>query len=554
MINMMYLVLLALLAMNVSAEILNAFQIIKGKLNTSANTALLNSKSFMDGMKTKIDEEVKNQGKTSNVGLKDTLDQIKSKTAEIVGLLDTHINYLTNDVSGVDPETGKLMRADELEKNYQYWMGNGAEEDMNDKRGNGKAFELHQKLDEYVNYIIAVHNKNVKDPSQQLKFDQENLTDDPDPATTIDHQVKTWERYIFEGPLTANLAILESMKLDVYEKEKKLLDLLNTRVGAATFKVDQVVPVDAPFATIVPAGLQFQTRLLVTMTSAQIKPTYSSGSGRVETQPDGTAILTVGASGGVIPSDKPEGKQSYSATIQVPKATGGFETLNVQGQFTVRRPEIVVTSAAVQVLYRNCANDVNIDVPALGDNYNPQITASSGEVITNQQSKKKVRLVPTGKTCKVTVNSITNGQTLKIGDLDYKVIEPPKPSINMAINGKTYNGSQMVPKSSRIQLRLEPDEDFAANLPADARYSIGGVQVLAQLSLGPPTPINSINTGGQDATKPINVALGQGIRDARPGTKVYVKISDIARLNFKNQRVVDGRFTEVERTLSLVVE
>jgi hypothetical protein len=124
----------------------------------------------------------------------------------------------------------------------------------------------------------------------------------------------------------------------------------------------------------------------------------------------------------------------------------------------------------------------------------------------------------------------------------------------MAVNGKTYNGSQMVPKSSRIQLRLEPDEDFAANLPSDARYSIGGVQVLAQLSLGPPTPINSINTGGQDATKPINVALGQGIRDARPGTKVYVKISDIARINFKNQRVVDGRFTEVERTLSLVVE
>ena len=54
MINMMYLVLLALLAMNVSAEIVNAFENIKVKLNRSAVEAKTNATDFISAMKAEI--------------------------------------------------------------------------------------------------------------------------------------------------------------------------------------------------------------------------------------------------------------------------------------------------------------------------------------------------------------------------------------------------------------------------------------------------------------------------------------------------------------------
>ncbi len=113
--------------------------------------------------------------------------------------------------------------------------------------------------------------------------------------------------------------------------------------------------------------------------------------------------------------------------LRVPKATGGFEDLPVEGAFTVRKPVISITSAAVQNLYRSCANDVNIDVPALGDFYNPKVSASSSQVIPSKKNKTTYRIIPTGKQCIVGVSNIMNGKTTKIGDVKYKVINPPKP-------------------------------------------------------------------------------------------------------------------------------
>jgi gliding motility-associated protein GldM len=557
MINMMYLVLLALLAMNVSAEILNAFEIISKKLQTTALEASDNSKEFMNAMKAKIDEEIKNEGKMKNAKLKDTLDDVKTRTDAMIALLDKHILALRDSISGVDEKTGQLLKRDDTEGNHQYWIGRGAD-DANDGRGNAMAYSLHQALDKYVEYLVNMYNSQVDPakPELRIKMEEEKLTADPSEEVTQDGVKKTWERYTFEGPLVANVAMLQSFKTDVYEKEKRLLDLFNSRLGVATFKADKVIAIDAPTATIVPAGLPFQTRLFVAMSSSQIQPRFSSAGGSIKQEPGASmATLTLNASGNVIPQGKTEGTQGYTASIQVPKATGGFETLEVKGQFTVRKPEIQVTSAAIQILYRACANDVNIDVPALGDYYNPVITADNAEVIKSTESKKRFRLVPgSGRTCKVGVSSLTNGATVKIGDVDYKVIEPPKPGLNMAVNGKPYNGSQMVNRNSPIAVRVEPDPDFKANLPQDARYRISAIKVLAQLSLGPPTPINTINTAGQDATSPIRVALGSQIRDARPGTKVYIQLAEIQRVNFQNKTINDNRFTEVEKTLSLVVE
>lgn len=561
---MMYLVLLALLAMNVSAEIVNAFENIKVKLNRSAVEAKTNANDFISAMKAEITDEEKNSGKIENIGLRDdTLDVVMSKTNEMIQILNGHILHMEDSIAKRDPVTNALINKTETEKNLQYWMGSGKVQEENDNRGGGKAYALHQELDDYVEWLVAMHNSQIKSGSdsagnnnddQLMVLSEELLTFDPDPTLLQDGGSKTWELYTFEGPVVANTANLEAIKLDIFEKQKKLLDRFNERLGVATFKADKVVALVAPEAIIVPAGLQFKARLFAVLSSESIAPSFSSGSGSIQPEEGNKSVgvLTVGASGSVIPRGKNEGTQSYSATIRVPKATGGFEDLAVEGQFTVRKPEIVVTSAAIQILYANCGNDVNIDVPALGDNYNPRITATNAEVITNQQSKIKFRIVPKARTCKVSVSSNTNGQNIKIGDLDYKVIQPPKPSIDIRVNGQRVTGAP-VPKTSSVQVRLVPDEDFKSSLPADSRYTISTIEVKAQLSLGPPQKVNEVNVNGADATRPIAVALGTRVRQARPGTTVYIVVNDIYRVNFQNQRIKDTRFSEIEKTISLVV-
>ena len=439
MINMMYLVLLALLAMNVSAEILDAFEQIKEKLDTSAQQNENTNDSQAKRMLAKIQEEI-GKGKTDNAGLTDTINAITKATDELLAILGKHEDTLTQ-IAGLDEVTGKIINKGESELNYQYWMGRGSEESQNDGRGAREAYKLHQSLDQYVDELFGYYNAVIPDSTPERKVDPKDEYLAKDPEATLDGEKKTWERYTFHNPLVANLALMEALKLDILKKEKQVLDLLNGRLGVNTFEVDSVIGDFAAVSEIVPAGLQYQAKLYVTMASSAVTPKFSSGSGRIETEgPIGR--LTINANGGLIPKGKSEAKQSWSATITVPKATGGSEVIPVKGEFTVRRPEIVVTSASVSLLYRQCANEVNIDVPALGDNYNPRFSGNNVEVTTSKSSKKLVRLIPgRGAKAAVVVRSLTNGQTVEIGRVDYRVVEPPKPAVKHGCKRKDLQRS-----------------------------------------------------------------------------------------------------------------
>jgi gliding motility-associated protein GldM len=564
MINMMYLVLLALLAMNISKEVLDAFDVLSAELSYSATIANDSNVDFVDRMKEEIKGEIDNEGKKDNEGLlTDTLPMVRDMTSSVIDSINKHIAHMYV-LGNQDSVTGKITKKDELDKNYKYWMGQTGDAQLENKndfgpRGAGKAMALRDQIEAHTREMIKIYNANLRgEGADERKLDvndfllQDHIeltaTGEPNPEYN-----ESWEQHNFKGPVVANIAYLQALKSKVFAREKDLLNLLNERLGVATFKVDKVVPIDAPISTIVPAGLPFQTRLYVAMSSSQITPKFYSGSGRVKEEDGGnSATLTINASGANIPKGKNEGKQRYSATIQVPKATGGFENLPVQGEFTVRKPEVVITSASVQNLYRNCGNAINVDVPALGDYYNPKIGVSGGGSVTqSQESKKKFLVVPTGRRAVLNVSSLTNGQTVKIDDVAYNVIEPPKPTIEMRINGKLYNGTSPIPATSRIQVSVKADPEFKAALPRDARYSVDQIEVLAALSLGPPTRVESAR-GSSNMEAGVPVRLGTRVRQAGRGTKVFVRIDKIYRVNYKGQKIEDKRISELERTLSFV--
>ncbi|MFK7973208.1 MAG: hypothetical protein AB8F95_22760 [Bacteroidia bacterium] len=560
---MMYLVLLALLAMNITTEVLDAFDVLRIELKNSAAAANSTNDGFAESMKAEIQDEIDNEKKLDNKGLMtDTIPLIRKNALDMIEKINVHIKEIER-LGDLDSVTGKLKKKDQLEDNKKYWMGEGDAQDQNlvegfGPRGGGEAFKLRDDMDAYSKWVVDMYNSQLRGEGaegKKLKLDDFLLDDhaelgpegNPNPEYN-----QTWEVYNFKGPVGANIAFLEALKAKVFDREKDLLNLLNERLGVATFKVDKVVPIDAPEAIIVPAGLQFKTHLYVAMSSSQITPQFS-GAGVKADAGGNSATLTMNASARVIPKGKNEGKQSYSATIRVPKATGGFEDLPVKGEFIVRKPEIVVTSASVQNLYRNCRNVINIDVPALGDLYNPKVSVEGGgSVSKSEKSKVRFSIVPTGKRAKVKVNTLTNGENTYIGDVDYKVIEPPKPNVQMLVNGKKYNGASPVPKASRIKLQISSDPEFKAALPADAKYGVSGVKILAQLSLGPPKTVGTVG-GGRADQGGIKISMPTRVRQANPGTKVYVRIEGVYRQNYQNKRVSDNRFTEVERTLSLVV-
>ena len=151
------------------------------------------------------------------------------------------------------------------------------------------------------------------------------------------------------------------------------------------------------------------------------------------------------------------------------------------------------------------------------------------------------------------MSSLTNGQNIKIDDVKYKVIKPPKPSIQLLVSGREYNGASPIPKKSSCVVRLKPDADFRAALPKDARYMISKVSLLSQRSLGAPSTVGSYSGSGKDAVKGIPVSLGNKLKSDAPGTKIFFKIDKVYRVNFQNKKV-EVRFGDRELYIGAIIK
>ena len=540
MINMMYLVLTALLALNVSAEILEAFASIRASLGDSAASFSEKNSETKSAIIAKVNEELEQKNK-KNEYIKGLAEEVTAKANELKAIINEDVAKL-EDLGKKDPVTGEIEMKSETEKNYQHWMGGGNKESANGGRGDGAAYKLKEALGAYVawaNGFIAKYDS-AKVSGITFRPLAVDPKDDERIPNSSSNKNKPWEYFTFHSkPLIADLAMLEKFKIDVAQVEYDLLSFLKARLGAVTFKIDSLIAVDAPISQVVAAGMEFETKLFVAMSSSEIKPEFS-GSGRLTVNPDGnSATMKLMAQGGFA-KDQVEKDQSYFALIKVPRTDGTMQELKVDGKFKVRKPEVVITSASVQNLYWNCGNALNVDVPALGDLYNPKFAASSATVLPSTSDKKKVTIIPTGRECILGVSSLTNGQTIKIDDIKYKVIKPPKPEIQLLVNGKEYNGASPIPSKSNCVVRVKADSDFLSALPKDARYMISNVDLLSQRSLGAPTKVAAYSGGGVDGTKGIPVALGNSLKGDTPGTKIYFKIDKVYRINFQNNKIEEN--------------
>lgn len=568
MINMMYLVLTALLAMNVSKEVLNSFQQLADSLGQSAQK--FNEKNHQLGED--IIETIQNDEESDqNDYLIPLVEKVETVTDSILGIIDTmRADLFSEEVGGRDEAMpNHIKNKSETEANYRYWMidPDGGTETDNDGRGSGKAYELHQMLDWYVNWANTFYSTysqadstgevdgevEVKEHFTPIAQDPEEIF--PDKPEFAEVRGKTWEYYNFHNmPVVANLAFLEKIKTDINVIESDLLQLLRQRINNLVFKIDSLIAVDAPESKVVVAGMRFKTKLYVTVASTQMTPQFS-GSGRIELQDGGqSAIMSLPANGSVVPKGKNQGTQTYTATIRVPKADGSTVTLPVNGEFTVRKPELQVEGRVVQRLYASCMNTLKIDVPALGALYNPVIKARGGTVKVSESDRRNVAVIPTGgNRMQLIVSTNTNGQTIEVGRLDYEVVPPPKPSIKFFSGNREWIPTQKVHPKAPITVRVEPDKPFMDALPRDARYQIAGLKLLRKPGLGAPTPVKTFGVSGVAQTPSISIPMATVWQNPRRGEKIFVEIVGVNRVNFANKPVREN-FSQRELTQAGYIE
>lgn len=498
--------------------------------------------------KSGINEQVA-QGDPKAEFLLKHIDKLEEKTDEMTRYLENLLRQLAKMGGGYDFQP--FDKPDENVANQTLWGLSPA----NEGRGDGEAHMLREKLNGYIDFANEMKHQTEGKSSRSQPFGQIAIDPGKDPdAPNYEDKTKPWEVATFEGTnVITDLVTLERLRQSVLQVENEILEVfLSASSVQPTFKVDSLAFFDIPRSRVVAAGMKFETTLAVAMFDSEVRPEFI-GSG-VRANPGGTsATLSMTAPGG-FPVGQHQKEASYGATAKIPTASGDIAELQLQGKYTVVKPEAVFESKSVQNLYFQCGNTFSLDVPLLGEYYSPKFSASEAEVFLNPVDKRIVTVVPKGKTCVVALSSLTNGQSIKIDDLTFRVIAPPVPKIRLMVDGKDWDGLNQINGKSELLLKIIPDDGFRSGLPKDARYTIDQIDILAQKTAGGTlTKVGSANCSGKDAFNGISISLGNMLKDVPTGSHCCLKIGNVNRINFQNKQILE-KFDAREKVITFVAK
>ena len=504
MVGMMYLVLTAMLALQVKNTVLDKFIDIDESLQMSMSESRKDNQKVLNGMKTSIE---KRGNKAEDIKVLENAKTVIKETNEVITLIEQFRTEMIEAAGGYD-EDGNYLKADEEDAVATLALGAASSKD-------GRAYALEQKLNEYVAKIAAI-NPSLDIKKIALEAAEIQRYSEMDGQSNKDFAQLNFE----ETPMVAALAVLSDLQNKVARVENRALATLSEKVGAKDLIFDEIVAVVAPESRFVTAGTPYKAKIYVAAHSSTAEPEMSASRGRISVGEGGAGDLEFTASAGDYDErGYAKGFWTGSVKISTPK---GDTTLQIREEYTIVKPNIKIAAAAPRALYRNCGNDLDIQVPELGVNYNPTFDVSGATIQTSGQ-RGKVKIVPTGREVSITVKN--NGA--KIGTEKFRVKSVPKPTIELRTGGRPLdirNGG-MMPRS--IQVKAVPDRDFAEFLPNDARYRATKVKV----TLARGTKRVKEMTSGATT---INISALAA--EARVGDRLVIEIEKVERLNYRGNR------------------
>lgn len=401
MINMMYLVLTAMLALNVSAEILKAFHMVEVSMdkagvnideknkNTLKAIATYNQQNPGDAIGTDIYKKSVDASKIADEAVKYVTDLKMLLIEQAEGRKDGDAN-------------AELTKADNIELHANYLI-------VKDGGANGEA--LKKKINETRDKLIGLL---PKDKQSLIKSD---LNTEVEKGST-----QTWQSEMFEHtPLAAVVALLSKTVNDIKNTEAQVLDLLKAGL------TDDVVIVENFEAKVIPNNGTY-----ITIGSEYSADIFLAASTRQEAdiKVGGTTVKVENGVGKYTVNPSREGEIEYSGVITTKRSNGKVETYPFKSSFTALKPLAVISATKMNVVYIGLENPISVSVPGYSANQ-VQVTCSSGGRLKPAGQAGTYNLTVDGSSREIEVSASVKdakGTTKKMGIQKYRVRNIPKPT------------------------------------------------------------------------------------------------------------------------------
>ncbi len=506
MIGMMYLVLTALLALQVSNAVLDKFLFIDQALTRMSGDYNTKNGQVISGIEAQVAKRNNLEGDVAILGI---AKEVREKTTEVIGVMDDlkkEMAILTGagDPDGYDDETGALIGAKDYDKVGTMMMG---------PKGKGKA--LKKMLNEYSLFLAT----KTGETDEKFPYLGRDAKDIEVAANDPDQKDKNFAQYFFENtPTAAGMATMSYLETEILNYERMALAILADSVGAGEISFDKIFPLIRAESNVVAAGAKYKAQMFIAASSSALNPVmYKDGKA--------LALSELDIAGNQIKFGQVEfavsgsGEKSYSAKIELDGKV--YEDVI---KYTVIKPSILISSSALSALWKNCGNALNVQVPLLGTSYNPTITATNATVVKGA-GKGEVTIIPKTRG-KVVMTVRSNGST--VGTKTFSVKEIPLPKYELVIPSAAGNMADGVKGRAfrQVTIKANAEPSFASDVPKDARYRVREIEVKLVRN-GDPVKVQKF--------KKSKISLTQFAQQARKGDLYIFTIKRVVRTNFQNK-------------------
>ena len=405
MINLMYVVLMAMLALNVSNEVLNGFSIVEESLNRTTANAAEESLAIYD--------DFEQQMKANPQKVKEWYD----KACQVRQMSDSLYDYaaqlklaIAHEADGKDGDPASLQNKEDLEAANQVMLAPG--------RGQGGA--LKAAIDTYREGIL----KMVPDSAKRRIIASDLTTTVPE-GTALG---KNWQEYMFESmPAAAAVTLLSKLQSDVRNAEKEVLHTLVQNIDVKDIRVNALEAFVIPNSQTIVRGDKFSAHIVMAAVDTTQVPDIFIGNTKMNLK-NGLYETVCSRTGDF----------TLAGYIETVNGNGDRIKRDFSQKYTVVDPSATVSADLMNMLYAGYSNPISVSVPGVPLN-KIQASMTGGTLQPTGPGKYIAQPSKVGENVTITVTSTNTGRPQQMGQFTFRVRKLPDPTPFIAMKDEHGN-------------------------------------------------------------------------------------------------------------------
>jgi gliding motility-associated protein GldM len=410
MINLMYLVFIGMLALNVSTEVLDGFELVEESLLRSVKSSTQRNDRIFADLKEYL---AANPEKTRE--WYDKGKQVKDRTDSLFNYTQDLKTRIVKKADGKDGDPEHLKHPDDLNAAYEIMF----------EQGKNDGAKLKSEINNYRDYItLLVSNPSIKN------IIENNLSTEPSAKAKENKQ--TWEESLFfQMPVAAAVTLLTKLQNDIRYAEGEVLGDLVKNIDVEDYRVNKLKAFVIPEAQIVMRGGSYRANIgILAQDSTQRPKVYVNGS-YLSDNANGQYVVGAGATGTF----------QVKGYVEMPRGDGSAFKEDFSEEYFVIEPSATVAPVMMNVLYAGIDNDIRIAVPGIASQ-NVTATMTNGTLTSKGNGIWVAKPAKVGTEAVISVSAkMTDNRVQEMAKNTFRVRALPDPKAYLTVTDPSGNAT-----------------------------------------------------------------------------------------------------------------